>query len=51
VVVGQVFGPYGIGGTLTFVDLEPSFVDLESGESGSLQVSGLFLKLGARGAW
>jgi len=42
---------WGIGVALAFVNLDPRFVDLESGEEDSLQVSGMFLRLGLRGAW
>jgi hypothetical protein len=42
---------WGIGAALAFVDIDPSFVDLETGASGSLQVSGFFLRIGVRGAW
>jgi hypothetical protein len=42
---------WGFGGALAFVDMDPSFLDVETGDAGSLQVSGLFLKLGVRRAW
>ena len=42
---------WGFGGALAFVDIDPSFVDTETGDTGSLQVSGIFLRLGARWAW
>ena len=42
---------WGIGVALAFVNLDPRFVDQQSGEEDSLQVSGMFLRLGVRGAW
>jgi hypothetical protein len=42
---------WGIGGALAFVGGEPTFVDVETGATGSLQVSGMFLRLGVRWAW
>ena len=43
-----VAGGWGFGVRLAFVNVEPSFADVETGASGSLQVSPLFLTLGAR---
>jgi len=42
---------WGIGVGLSFVSFGPGFVDLETGRSGSLPVSGMFLRVGVRGAW
>jgi len=42
---------WGIGGALAFVGGEPLFVDVETGATGSLQVSGMYLRLGVRFAW
>lgn len=42
---------WGFGGALVFSDLDPSFTDTETGATGSLEVSGMFLRLGLRGAW
>jgi hypothetical protein len=42
---------WGIGGALAFVDVDPSFIDDETGSTGSLQMSGMLFKLGLRGAW
>jgi len=44
-------GHWGVGVALTFDDLGPRFVDTETGDTGSLQVSGMFLRVGLRGAW
>jgi len=44
-------GRWGVGVALSFDDLGPSFVDTETGDTGSLQVSGMFLRVGLRGAW
>jgi hypothetical protein len=42
---------WGVGMALAFVSFGPEFTDLETGYTGSLQTSGLFLRFGARGAW
>lgn len=42
---------WGIGAALTVVDTDPPFVDQETGFRDSLQVSGMFFRLGVRGAW
>lgn len=42
---------WGVGGVLSFVSVEPPFVDLETGYRDSLQVGTLRLRLGVRGAW
>jgi hypothetical protein len=42
---------WGIGVALSFESLGPGFVDVETGARGSLQVSGMFLRVGVRGAW
>ena len=42
---------WGVGGALAFVGGEPTFVDLETGATGSVQISGVFLRLGVRWAW
>jgi hypothetical protein len=44
-------GHWGVGAALSFEDLDPFFVDAETGTTGSLQVSGMFLRVGLRGAW
>jgi len=44
-------GHWGVGVALSFDDLGPRFVDTETGDTGSLQVSGMFLRVGLRGAW
>lgn len=42
---------WGIGMALSFSDMGPAFTDLETGAGGTLQVSGLTLRLGLRGTW
>jgi len=42
---------WGVGAALSFVFFRPEFTDLETGYTGSLQTSGLFLRIGVRGAW
>jgi len=42
---------WGVGAALAFVSFGPEFTDLETGYTGSLQTSGLFLRVGVRGAW
>jgi hypothetical protein len=42
---------WGVGGALAFVNLDPQFVDLETGEQGSVQTGLLRLRLGVRGTW
>jgi hypothetical protein len=42
---------WGVGAALSFENLGPRFVDLETGYTGSLQVSGFFFRFGVRGAW
>jgi hypothetical protein len=42
---------WGIGAALSFENLGPRFIDLETGATGSLQVSGFFFRVGVRGAW
>jgi hypothetical protein len=44
-------GRWGIGGALAFASIGPSFVDLETGATGSVQTSALFLRLGIRWNW
>jgi hypothetical protein len=42
---------WGIGVALAFLNIDLQFVDLETADADSLQVSGMFLRLGIRGAW
>jgi len=42
---------WGVGAAIAFVSFGPEFTDLETGYTGSLQTSGLFLRIGVRGAW
>lgn len=42
---------WGVGVALSFENLDPRFVDVETGAKDSLQVSEMFLRVGVRGAW
>jgi hypothetical protein len=42
---------WGVGAALSFESLGPLFIDSETGSTGSVQLSGMFLRFGVRGAW
>jgi hypothetical protein len=42
---------WGVGGALTFLNLDPQFADLETGDAGSVQTGLVMLRLGVRGRW